>query len=305
MLIVDDERLNINILNDILKDDYRIKVATNGAQALVRAATHPRPDIILLDIVMPGLDGFHICELLQADPNTVDIPIIFITASSSETDEVRGLALGGRDFISKPVRPEIVRARVKSQIIQLMQKKELKRMHQQLLELSNTDGLTNISNRRRFDDFLLQEWSRSIRSATPLGLVMLDIDHFKLYNDHYGHAVGDRALKQVAGTLAQQIRRPPDIVARYGGEEFVCVLPDTDLEGVDTVCNSLLNAINELAIPHQTSPIADTITVSIGATSTTPQQGDGAEALISRADTLLYESKVAGRNRLTVQKMCA
>lgn len=305
VLIVDDERLNINILNDILKDEYRIKVAVNGEQALERATTEPRPDIILLDIDMPGLNGYQVCEKLQADPDTVDIPIIFITARDAEADEVRGLEIGGRDFITKPVRPEIVRVRVKSQVTQLLQQRELKRMHQQLLDLSNTDALTGIANRRRFDDFIQQEWSRSGRSETTLGLIMMDIDHFKLFNDHYGHAGGDDCLKQVAQALEKKIRRPPDLLARYGGEEFVCVLPDTDLEGVRSVCQILLDAIRELNIPHAKSLVADMVTLSIGGTSVVPRMESSPQQLIEAADALLYQTKENGRNGIMVEAPAA
>ena len=301
VLIVDDERLNINVLNEILKDEYLIKVAISGEQALERADSDPQPDIILLDIDMPGLDGFQVCERLLTNPNTADIPVIFITARNSEADEVKGLAIGGRDFIAKPIRPEIVRARVKSQVTQLLQKRELKRMHQQLLELSNTDGLTGIANRRRFDDFIQQEWSRSVRSETQLGLVMMDIDHFKFFNDHYGHAGGDDCLKQVARALEQRIRRPPDLIARYGGEEFVCVLPDTDLEGVQSVCQTLLSAIRELNIPHAKSPVADQVTLSLGGTAMIPKQETTPQQLIEAADTFLYQTKENGRNGMTIQ----
>ena len=301
MLIVDDERLNINLLNDILKEEYRIKVAMNGEQALERARSHPKPDIILLDIVMPDLDGFQVCRRLRESPETAEIPVIFITSRNAESDEVMGLEMGGVDFLSKPIRPAIVRARVRGHVTQLLQKRELQRMHEQLLDLSNTDGLTGIPNRRRLDDFLSQEWSRSQRSGTPLGLLMMDIDHFKRYNDHYGHAGGDDCLKRVAARLKQQVHRPPDLAARYGGEEFVCVLPDTDLAGVERVAETLLDGIRELAIPHAQSDVAPVVTLSIGGTSLVPQRGGECEALISAADALLYESKSEGRNRATVR----
>ena len=302
VLLVDDERLNINLLNELLKEEYRIKVAMNGEQALERARAHPRPDIILLDVVMPDLDGFEVCRRLRENPETAEIPVIFITARNSESDEVTGLELGGVDFISKPIRPAIVRARVHCHVTQLLQQRELRHMHQRLLDLSNTDGLTGIPNRRRFDDFLGQEWSRSQRSGTPLGLLMMDIDHFKRYNDHYGHAGGDDCLKRVAACLKRQVHRPPDLAARYGGEEFVCVLPDTDLEGVERVAETILQSIRGLAIPHADSDVARSVTLSIGGTSLVPERGDDREALIAAADRLLYQSKSAGRDRATIRE---
>lgn len=301
VLIVDDERLNINILNDALQDKYKIKVALNGAQALDRAMSYPQPDIILLDIIMPGMDGFEVCQKLKVNPDTADIPVIFITAKSSEEDEIRGLELGGADFISKPIRPEIVRARVKCHVTLLLQKRQLKKMHEQVLAISLLDGLTGIPNRRRFDEFLHQEWSRSRRSRTPLGLLMMDIDHFKLYNDHYGHSSGDICLKQVAGVLSTHIRRPPDLVARYGGEEFACVLPDTDLNGLRHVGRSFLESVRALGIPHAKSPVAEIVTLSIGGTTIVPSREAPVRQLIEAADALLYQAKENGRNGITIK----
>ncbi len=301
VLIVDDERSNIRILNKILEEDYEIKVAMNGAQALERAVSDPQPHIILLDINMPGMNGFEVCQTLQADPCTTEIPVIFITARNSEQDEVRCLELGGVDFIPKPIRPEIVRARVRSHVTQLQQKRKIQCMHEQVLALSLTDGLTGIPNRRRFDDFLEQEWTRARRSQTPLGLLMMDIDHFKLFNDHYGHGGGDDCLRRVAECLATQVRRPPDLVARYGGEEFVCVLPDTDLDGARQVAQSILEAIKGLTLPHAASPTAEVVTLSLGGTAMVPHPNASPRDLIERADALLYSIKQKGRNGMTVE----
>nr|CRH07385.1 Putative response regulator receiver GGDEF [Candidatus Magnetococcus massalia] len=305
VLVVDDDRLNITILNDILADDYKVKVAINGAQALDRAMTDPKPDLILLDIVMPGLDGFEVCKKLQINPNTADIPIIFITAKNSEMDEVRGLEMGGTDFISKPIRPEIVKARVRNHMIQLKQKRELQEMHRKVLALSITDSLTKIPNRRRFDEFLHQEWVRSQRTKTPLGLLMMDIDYFKNYNDFYGHAGGDLCLQKIAATLEHQVRRPPDLMARYGGEEFVCVLPDTHLDGVRKVGESILSAVHKLALPHARSAVGEHVSLSIGGTSIVPSQDQCVQNLIQSADGFLYDAKSAGRNRMTVKAMAS
>ena len=300
ILIVDDERLNINILYDTLQDRYQIKVALNGLQALERAASPSRPDIILLDVVMPGMDGFEVCRRLKADPETADIPVIFITAKSSEADEVRGLEMGGADFLSKPIRPAIVRARVNCHVTRLLQKRQLQEMHERVLALSLIDGLTGIPNRRRFDEFLGQEWARSMRSGNSLGLLMMDIDHFKRYNDHYGHSCGDACLKRVAEVLAAQLRRPPDLLARYGGEEFACLLPDTDLNGIRNVANTFLEGIRAAEIPHARSPVERVITLSIGGTAMVPAQRTSALQLIDRADALLYRTKNNGRNGMTI-----
>ncbi|MBF0379903.1 MAG: response regulator [Magnetococcales bacterium] len=212
ILIVDDERLNINVLNNILKDDYQIKVAVNGKQAIERALSDPQPDMILLDIIMPGFNGFEVCKQLKQNPDTANIPVIFITAKDSEKDEIQGLEVGAINFLTKPVRPAIVKARVKNHLTILQQRRDLEKLNKQILALSQTDGLTNIPNRRRFDEFLSQEWVRCQRSQRAVSLLMMDIDHFKLYNDHYGHAGGDSCLKQVAEMLSNTMRRPPDTI---------------------------------------------------------------------------------------------
>ncbi len=301
VLLVDDERRNINVLNDILKEEYHIRAAMSGLQALDLATSRPRPDLILLDIVMPGLDGFEVCRKLRINPNTADIPVIFITANQSEGNEVRGLEMGVTDFITKPIRPEIVRVRVRNHMTQLRQKRQLEAMHRRVLALSVTDELTGIPNRRRFDEFFRQEWVRCRRTRVPLGLLMMDIDRFKAYNDHNGHPEGDRCLRRVAGYMEDQVRRPSDLIARYGGEEFVCVLPDTDLEGVYKVGRSILKAIRSLNIPHEKSDVASMVTLSIGGTALIPGNDNTPGELIQVADSFLYTAKTEGRNRMIVR----
>ncbi|ARU59091.1 MAG: diguanylate cyclase [Pseudomonadales bacterium] len=301
VLIVDDDRISISVLNDILKQDYRIKVAINGAQALERITTPPKPDMVLLDVILPDINGFDICRQLKSNPATADIPIIFITSKDSELDEVRGLEIGAEDFIPKPIRPAIVKARVKHHMTLLRQKRRLEEMNREILELSRTDELTKLSNRRMFDEFFQQEWVRSQRSETPLGLLLIDIDHFKGYNDHFGHAAGDRCLQKVANLISYQVRRPPDLAARYGGEEFVCVLPDTPLEGVKKVGEAILNTIREAAIPHPNSKCAEITTLSLGGTSFLPKRHEVAQHMFEYVDQLLYQAKSRGRNRMVIE----
>ena len=302
LLLVDDERLHINVLNNMLKDSYEIKVALNGRQAIDRAISFPQPDLILLDVQMPELDGFEVLSLLQKDTRTREIPVIFVTAMDSEGDETKGFKLGAVDYITKPFSPAIVNARIKIHLKLLRQKCELQEMHQQVLALSFTDELTGIANRRRFNEFLEQEWTRSSRVESSLGLLMIDIDYFKLYNDHYGHNGGDKCLKKIAETLIIQVIRSPDLLARYGGEEFVCVLPGAELDELHKIGQSILDAIRNLAIPHEKSDIADIVTLSIGGTVIKPNLNKGdSEDLIKMADALLYESKQKGRNRMTIR----
>ncbi|MFK8011751.1 MAG: diguanylate cyclase [Marinicellaceae bacterium] len=302
LLLVDDERLHINILNNMLKDSYEIKVALNGRQAVERAISSPKPDLILLDVQMPELDGFEVLTLLQKDTRTKGIPVIFITALDSEDDETKGFELGAVDYITKPFSPAIVNARIKIHLKLMRQKCELQDMHKQVLALSMTDELTGIANRRRFNDFLEQEWTRSSRVESTLGLLMMDIDHFKLYNDHYGHNSGDKCLKKIASTLIQDVIRSPDLLARYGGEEFACVLPGASLDEIKKIGESILEAIRLIAIPHIKSKTSKTVTLSVGGTVVEPNQNNlDSEDLIKIADELLYESKQNGRNKLTIR----
>jgi diguanylate cyclase (GGDEF)-like protein len=299
ILIVDDEPVIIKILNEILKQDHHIKVATNGHQAINQAQQQPVPDMILLDILMPDMDGFEVCKNLKNTTQTNDIPIIFITSSNQEEDESNGFEAGAVDFITKPISPTIVKARVKNQLLLLHQKKELQRMHQEVLALSLTDSLTGIANRRRLNEFINQEWIRAQRSQTPIGVLFMDLDFFKAYNDHYGHATGDACLQAVSRVLQNRIREQ-DLFARYGGEEFVCILPDTDIDGVQRVGNIILMEVRAMNIPHNHSAVNDKVTLSIGGTAIIPNSSIFPEILIEVADKLLYRAKNSGRDQLVV-----
>ncbi len=289
ILIVDDVPANIKVLGETLKADYKIRLATDGEKALKMARSSSPPDLILLDIVMPKMDGYEVCKLLKKDTTTKNIPVIFITAMAEEEDETKGLAYGAVDYITKPFSLPIVKARIKTHL-------ELKR-HRDLLEtLSTLDGLTAIPNRRRFDEILKIEWLRGLREASPLSLIMLDIDHFKLYNDNYGHIEGDDCLKKVARCLSTSMSRPGDFVARYGGEEFAVILPATDAEGAITVAATLLQRVTGLGIPHAHSPVAECISISIGVATMLPERDLSPTILIEKADRCLYSAKESGRN---------
>ena len=292
ILIVDDIPANIKVLGESLKAEYRIRLATDGEKALKIAASTNPPDLILLDIVMPRMDGYEVCRRLKEDPTTRNIPVIFITAMAEEEDETKGLACGAVDYITKPFKLPIVRARIKTHL-------ELKRHRDTLEALSTLDGLTGIPNRRRFDEVLKLEWLRGQREGAELSLIMIDIDHFKLYNDNYGHIEGDDCLKKVAACLAGAIGRPADFVARFSGEEFAVILPMTDEDGAATVAASLLEEIGELQLAHAYSPIAPQVTISLGVATMRPEPQVVPKTLIERADKALYAAKTAGRNRIT------
>ncbi|MDQ2103199.1 diguanylate cyclase [Azospirillum isscasi] len=290
ILVVDDIPSNVHVLSRILKDEHDIYFATDGMKALELAQSR-LPDLVLLDIMMPGMDGYEVCSRIKADPITRNIPVIFISAKSEVEDETYGLEVGAIDFISKPISPPIVKARVRNHLL-------LKRQTDLLRTLSFIDGLTGIANRRRFDEVLLREWRRCARAQLPLSLIMLDVDQFKPYNDHYGHQAGDECLRAVGGLLAEQIMRPGDLVARYGGEEFVCLLPETGGDGAVQVAERLRRTVAERCLPHAVSHVADHVTISLGAATAHPAMEDTPDRLTQLADRLLYEAKRAGRNRV-------
>jgi len=291
ILLVDDSPSNIRTLIQFLREDNKILVATSGPVALELACSE-RPDLILLDVMMPDMDGYEVCMKLKADPRTARIPIIFVTGQNEEGGELKGFDLGAVDYITKPFSLSIVRARVKTHL-------ELKRYRDELEAQSMTDGLTGIPNRRHLNKFLELLWSQALRLRGPISLVLMDIDHFKAYNDHYGHLQGDDTLKRVAQALEQATQRKTDLVARFGGEEFICVLPGTDLEGASGRVEQLRRAVEDLAIPHEHSTAADHVTISLGLASCVPSPALKPDALLELADQALYQSKKHGRNRWT------
>ena len=293
VLIVDDTPENIDLLLGALGDTYHTRIALNGEKA-IKIAESVRPDLILLDIMMPGMDGYQVCKTLRTNPDTQNIPIIFITALGSVEDEERGLRLGAVDYIVKPISPPIVRARVQNHI-RLKMKSDL------LESLAMLDSMTNIPNRRRFTESLDMEWKRALRSglSVPMTIIMIDIDNFKAYNDNYGHGAGDACLMLVAATLAAETSfRPADMVARYGGEEFIALLPETDVNGAKLIAERFRSCIEALRIPHEHSTVSRWVTVSVGHASIIPGPDYRAEGLQEEADQMLYKAKASGRNRI-------
>ena len=289
LLVVDDQPVNIQALYQAFAADHQVLMATGGEQALALCASQ-QPDLVLLDVVMPGVDGHEVCRRLKADGATCDIPVIFVTAHSDEAAETLGLALGAVDFISKPINPAIVRARVRTHLT-------LKAQSDLLRQWVYIDGLTGVHNRRHFDERLAAEWGRAVRHGTPLSVLLLDVDFFKRYNDHYGHQAGDDCLRQLATTLKSCVKRPGDLVARYGGEEFVCLLPDTNLQGALELAQQLGDAVAALKLPHAVSDVAAVVTVSAGACTKRDKAVGSAAALLREADAQLYIAKSRGRNQ--------
>lgn len=290
LLVVDDQAANIQVLYQILSHDYQVLMATSGAQALALCASK-QPDLVLLDLVMPEMDGYQVCQRLKADSITRDIPVIFITAQTDESAEEKGLDLGAVDFISKPINPRIVRARIKTHLM-------LKAQSDLLRSWAYLDGLTGVHNRRFFDERVNAEMGRAIRNQTALSLVMLDVDFFKRFNDHYGHQAGDDCLRRVAKTLKTSLMRSGDNIARYGGEEFVCLLPDTGFAGAMQLAETIRKDVFDLQIEHATSSVAPFVTVSLGIGCKPEKAHGSANSLINLADTQLYKAKEHGRHRI-------
>jgi diguanylate cyclase (GGDEF)-like protein len=294
VLAVDDERSNLAVLNRILSPDYAVFTAKSGEEALDRAR-RDHPDLILLDIVMPGMDGFTVMEKLRSSQETKDIPVIFITGLNSEEDEERGFALGAVDYIMKPFRNAIVKARVMTHIQIVQQIKTIEM-------LGLMDPLTNIPNRRSFDRHMDIEWRRCIRERKPLSFLMMDLDKFKNYNDTYGHPQGDVLLKEVCKIFTSVARRPCDLAARVGGEEFAVILPDADSESALAIAEKIRKKVEALRISTADGSAVTYATISIGVITAIPQKDDSMKDFIAKADEYLYVAKNAGRNRVYAGK---
>lgn len=290
LLLVDDQPINIQVLYQIFSADFQVFMATSGVQALAICKDNP-PDLVLLDVVMPGMDGFEVCTQLKADAATHNIPVIFVTAHNDAAQETHGLELGAVDFISKPVNPAVVRARVKTHLT-------LKQQSDILRKLVFLDGLSGVYNRRYFDQQLSMEMARSVRNQSPLALIMLDVDFFKRYNDRYGHQAGDDCLRQIAVTLKGGLRRPADLVARYGGEEFACILPETSFDDAMALACELEQRVRGKNILHESSDAAKVVTISLGVAGRQGNTAGDASALLAEADAQLYKAKNAGRGRV-------
>ncbi len=293
VLVADDDAINREVLAELLKPEYTVLLAKDGTQALDRAVRHV-PDLILLDVMMPDMDGFEVLRRLRDDPRTADIAVIFVSGLGHPEDEAQGLKMGASDYILKPFNATVVMARVALHL-------QMVRQRRMLEHLAHVDGLTELANRRRFDEVFELECQRALRHETALSIALLDIDAFKQYNDHYGHPAGDRALRAVARAAAAAVRRPGDLAARYGGEEIVLLMPDTDAAHARAVVERLRDALNRLEIAHVGSPVAPVLTVSVGGATLLP--GEDATALFAAADAHLYRAKQAGRNRVVWRAM--
>ncbi len=306
ILVVDDIPLNRKLQKTYLESvGYQVIIAQDGVEALQRIGDES-PDLILLDIMMPKMNGFQVCRRLKGSENTRFIPIILVTALNEIEDKVKGIEAGADDFISKPFNKLELLARVKSllRIKHLhdeleLKIKELEIAQSKLLQLAITDGLTELYNYRYFKDQLSQEVTRAKRHNTYVSITMIDIDYFKHYNDTHGHPAGDLVLKIIAQLLRNNIRKI-DVAARYGGEEFALILTETDKQAAGFVANKIKNLVEQQKFNYEETQPKGKLTISMGV-STFPQDGSTPDDLVKIADQRLYRAKKAGRNRVMLE----
>ncbi|MCI9672399.1 MAG: diguanylate cyclase [Lawsonibacter sp.] len=289
ILIVDDSMVQAAQLRSILADEYDVTIAQTAEEGL-RQVSSESYSLILLDVVMPGMDGFTLLKKLQEEIVTQSIPVILITSLSDVEHEQYGLVLGAVDYISKPFNPLIVRARVNTHIKLYDYRREVELQ-------SMTDQLTGIANRRRYEGYSLEKWHEAIRLKIPFSICMFDIDHFKRYNDTFGHPAGDKVIAAVARTVASRLHRTTDFFARYGGEEFVAISMGDPGEKIFRYLNKIRQAVEDLRIAHDPS-VAEWVTVSVGGVTIVPTMETPYAVYLKIADTMLYDAKKHGRNQV-------
>lgn len=290
ILVIEDSLLNQHVIQNILQDKYTLARALTAREAFEMLPIF-RPHLILLDIILPDADGFKVLETLKGNEENRNIPVIIITGMDSEENEERGLMLGAVDYIKKPFKHGIVSARVNTQI-------RIIRQMQTIEQLGMLDGLTGISNRRAFDMHLRFEWNRAIKEDIPLSMIMLDIDHFKEYNDTYGHPQGDIILQSIASILKSETKESSGRVFRYGGEEFSVILPTDSVGGAIHVAERIRNSVETAKVRSLFSDVVTRVTVSAGVALVKPTPDDQMHYLIELADQKLYQAKHDGRNRV-------
>lgn len=300
VLIVDDDKFTrLQIRQRLQQEAYRVEEVSNGEQCLA-AYTELHPDIILLDAMMPVMDGFTCCAQLRSLPGGERLPILIITGLDDEASVNWAFDAGATDYVTKPINWAVLIQRVRRLVREAQLSKDLEQANEELQRLASLDSLTQLANRRHFDQYLSQEWKRMTRDKTPLSLIMCDIDFFKAYNDTFGHQAGDHCLQQVANAINLAAKRPADLVARYGGEEFIVVLPNTDSEGALRVANEIRTNIRTLEISHPSSQVSQYVTLSFGVASAIPTQETLPETLITDADKRLYQAKAEGHDLIAL-----
>lgn len=305
VLVIDDTLSTLLTTSAMVKaNGHEAITARSGSEGL-RLFAQEAPDLVLLDVVMPEMDGHEVARRIRAASGDHWIPIVFLTGLVADSDLAQGIAVGGDDYLTKPVSQVVLAAKLHAmQRIADMRKRlveltgQLEDANKRLLEMVNVDGLTGLLNRRFLDELLSREYSRSARNRSPISLLMIDVDHFKRYNDTFGHLQGDECLRKVGRACRDALNRGADAMARYGGEEFVAVLPETPLSGARTVAERMRRQVCSLALPHADSAPNGIVTVSIGCAAQVAEHGSAPEVLLQAADRMLYRAKDMGRNRV-------
>ena len=307
ILVVDDSPTIRAALKGLLERMGHTVVEANDGKEALQMYRQDRPGLVLIDVVMPIMDGYESARHMRETKADEWVPIIFLSSKEADQDLDRAIEAGGDDYLVKPVSFVVLNAKIRAlqrlesmRTKQLEMSRDLASANRELEKLSRQDGLTGIANRRYFDSYLVTEVRRGARERQPLSLILSDVDHFKAFNDCYGHQAGDDCLRRVAAALSSAGRRPADLAARYGGEEFAMVLPGTVLDGAVDVAQAVSRVIEGLAIPHERSAVDRRVTLSQGIVSLTPEKETSSEDLIQRADQALYLAKQQGRNRYVV-----
>lgn len=287
ILVIDDSLVQTGFLTSILKDDYQITVCHTAEEGLI-AARQGGFSLILLDVVMPEMDGFTLLQTLKEDESTRHVPVILLTSLTDVQYEEHGLVLGAVDYVTKPFSPVIIKARVNTHV-------QLYHYQAQILRQAMVDELTGVANRRRYEEEYLARWREAVRFQLPFSICMFDIDKFKLYNDTFGHPAGDKVIASVAQTAASYFHRSSDLFARYGGEEFVALILGGDSQTVFEFLQTVRQAVEDLHIEHN-SPVSPWVTVSVGGATVVPTPREDPKDLLKRADAMLYDAKNFGRN---------
>ncbi|HEY8940570.1 MAG TPA: diguanylate cyclase [Cellvibrio sp.] len=302
LLVEDSATLRYAMRNYIIDAGHEPLIARSGEEALQLLENTP-VDMIIMDVEMPGLNGFETTRLIREWLAGHWIPIIFVTGLNEDENYREGIEAGGDDYLIKPVSFMIIKAKIRAMERIAEMRDQLSRLNSELEALSQLDSLTHIYNRRTFNELAQQQWALAKRHQQPISALMIDVDHFKLFNDHYGHPAGDACLKKVTQAIKSCLHRTTDILGRYGGEEFVVLLPETDAKGAMCVAQSIGEAISALQLRHDVSPTASFVTASLGGATCLRTTGHDLEELIKNADRALYKAKRAGRNRSWVDEV--
>lgn len=302
LLVEDSATLRFAMRNYIIDAGHEPLLARSGEEALQLLENTP-VDMIIMDVEMPGLNGFETTRLIREWLAGHWIPIIFVTGLNEDENYREGIEAGGDDYLIKPVSFMIIKAKIRAMERIAEMRDQLNQLNSELEALSQLDSLTQIYNRRTFNELAQQQWALAKRHQQPISALMIDVDHFKLFNDHYGHPAGDTCLKKVTQAIKSCLHRSADILGRYGGEEFVVLLPETDAKGAMRVAQAISEALEHLALRHDVSPTTNFVTASIGGATCLRTTGHDLEELIKNADRALYKAKRAGRNRSWIDEV--